>query len=348
MDDLSKTLIDYAMTNGAVGAGISTVETLAGGPPSVDLGYVLKGARSAVTFALPLKQEYIGPYLRKEDHGSHNQDNKDASSLASGIAFQMAAYLGMGGHAAAPVASNAVYRTDTPGGMHDELPDISHRYLAAAAGVGHFGWSGNVIRFDTGAALVLGSMVTTAELTPTDPLPAKENYCDGCKLCLASCFSGFMDPGEKTTVTMGGREFTYSKRRSHLRCDYICGGFAGLHPSGQWSSWSASRYPIPDSGKGFRQAFPAAAKAYYSRPTPEGGYYHPLLRHGKMEFTCGHCMLVCHPDKDVRLARRKMLVDSGVVIQQPDGTRRAVSPAQAGEYLAAMELDQRRLYELID
>ena len=41
-------------------------ETLAGGPPSTDLSYVLAAARSAVVFALPLDQEKIERFLRKE------------------------------------------------------------------------------------------------------------------------------------------------------------------------------------------------------------------------------------------------------------------------------------------
>ena len=142
MSDLSQTFMDYAITNGAIAAGISTLETLEGGPPSVDLNYVLEGAKSAVTFALPLKQEYIDPYFSKEDHESHNQDNIGTTNLASGIALQMATFAELRGHKSVPTAANAVYRTDTPMGMYDEHPDISHRYLAVASGVGWFGLSG--------------------------------------------------------------------------------------------------------------------------------------------------------------------------------------------------------------
>ena len=67
-----------------------------------------------------------------------------------------------------------------------------------------------------------------------------------------------------------------------------------------------------------------------------------------MEYTCSNCHLVCHPDKEVRKARYKMLIESGVVIQEPDGTRRVVSPEEAKRRLAAMEPERRRLYEPVD
>jgi epoxyqueuosine reductase len=42
-----------------------------------------------------------------------------------------------------------------------------------------------------------------------------------------------------------------------------------------------------------------------------------------------------------------MLTESGVVIQEPDGTRRAVSPEEAKEYLEAMPQERRKLYESV-
>jgi hypothetical protein len=48
----------------------------------------------------------------------------------------------------------------------------------------------------------------------------------------------------------------------------------------------------------------------------------------RLEYTCSNCHF-CHPDKEVRKARYRMLIESGVVIQEPDGTRRAVSREEA-------------------
>ncbi len=346
-EDLNQLLKDLVLNAGAIDVGVVTTETLEGGPPSTDLSYVLDGAKSAVVFALPLDQEKIELFLKKEDFHGHNLDNVRTNTHTSGIALDLARFLEMKGQAAVPVESNQVYRKDTPRGPFDEKPPISHRYLAIRAGLGHFGLSGNVIRKKEGAAIILGSVVTDARLMPTDALPAEENYCDGCRLCLSACASGLMHLDEKTTVTMGGVEFSYARRQSYNRCDYVCGGFTGLSKSGKWSTWSPARFPIPEKDEEFLDALRGAIKPYAYRPKPGIGFYHPLLPGNKGQLTCGHCQLICHPDKDVRTKRFKMLTEAGVVIQLEDGSLKAVSPEKAREHLATMSLEVRALYENI-
>lgn len=346
-EDLNQLARELVLNAGAIDAGVVTTETLEGGPPSTDLSYVLPGARSAVVFALPLDQEKIERFLRKEDFTGHCLDNVRTNTLASGIALELTRFLEMKGQAAASVESNFVYRKDTPRGPYDEKPPISHRYLAARAGLGHFGLSGNVLRKKEGAAVLFGSVVTDAELAPTDPLPAEENYCDDCRLCMAACASALMHPEEKTTVTMGGVAFSYSRRQSYNRCDYVCGGFTGLSKSGKWSTWSPARFPIPEKDEEFLDALRAAVKPYANRPKPGIGFYHALLPGNKGQMTCGHCQLVCHPDKEVRARRFKMLAEAGVVIQLEDGLLKAVSPEEARKHLEAMSAEKRALYEQV-
>jgi len=344
-DKVTRNVKEMALYLGASSVGIVTRENFKGGPPSTDLSYVLPEAKSAICFALSLDQHTIEPFLSKKDHQAHNMDNTQKSLLASGIALEIANYLKQNGYPSVAQAANEEYRSDTKNGPFDELPPISHRYLAVRSGIGHFGLSGNVITKKDGAAIALASVVTEAELIPTDPLAKDENYCDDCKLCIASCASGFMDPSDKTAVSMGGVEFTYSKRRSHVRCDYVCGGLAGLHKSGKWSTWSPSRFPIPDTDDGFKKMILEAAIAYTQRPAPKEGPYHFLMPGHKIEFTCCHCMLVCHPDKEVRKKRHKMLIESGVIIQNPDGSRKAVTAEEAIKNITAMEPDRKALYE---
>ena len=224
-------------------------------------------------------------------------------------------------------------------------PPISHRYLAVRSGIGHLGYSGNIITKEYGSAIVLASVVTDAELTPTDPLPEEENYCDECKICLSVCSSGYVDPVEKVTVTLGGKEFSYGKRRSNSRCFLVCGGLTGLNSSGKWSTWSPGRFKIPEKDEDFLAATPAAIQAYLGRPKFKGGFFICLIPGSRMEYTCSNCHFVCHPDKEVRKARYRILKESGVVIQEPDGTLRAVSPEEAKEFLKSMPPERRRLYE---
>ncbi len=344
MEELSRRVIDYLLEEGACAAGIATTETLAGGPPSVDLERVLPGAKSAISFAVPLDQNLLPAYLKKLNRRAHELDNLRANSLATGMAAHLAHYLTCKGYESKGVLANEVYRDDTPAGKLDMKPDVSLRYLAVRSGVGHFGLSGNVHTPKEGAAIILGAAVTTAKLVPTDPLPAEENYCDRCKLCMNGCLSHMMDATEETHIELGGEEFTYSKRGNYLRCELVCGGFTGLHPSGKWSTWSPGRFSIPETDEEFMTAIGDAYDAYSKRPMPPGGHRH-ILMDPKLILTCGNCQLICHPDKDERKKRYRWLVTSGCVVQDEDGQLRAVAPAIAKKHLAAMPPEQRALYE---
>jgi epoxyqueuosine reductase QueG len=333
------------MCAGASVVGVATTENLAGGPPSTDLTYVLPSARSAVCFAVPLNQELIEPWLSKKNHEAHFRNNIQTNVIASGISLELANYLNQKGYPSVALNANTAYRADTENGRYAELPPISHRYLAVRSGVGFFGLSGNVLTKTDGAAIILGSVVTQAELIPTEPIPAEENYCDDCKLCKAACASGFIDGKERVTVTMGGMSFSYSKKHTHTRCDYVCGGFTGLHKSGKWSTWSPGRFPIPDKDEEFFPALLKTVGPYLKRPKAAISIFNTLMPGDKVQLTCGNCQLICHPDKDVRKSRYRMLVKSGVIVQNPDGSCEAVSPEEARRRIDAMDPETRSRYE---
>ena len=160
----------------------------------------------------------------------------------------------------------------------------------------------------------------------------------------------YIDPGQQQSLKLeaplplGGEDFTYSQRQSYLRCEYVCGGFTGLHPSGKRATWSPGRVKIPEEDEAFGPALMNGLSKYGDWPDMGNGYYHSLSPH-KMYITCGNCQLICHPDKAVRKARYQRLTQSGVVVQYPDGSRQAVSPEEAEAHLADMDDDRRALYE---
>lgn len=344
MTKLSRTIQEFVRTEGACASGISTVETLEGSPPTCDLSYVLPGAKAAITFAVAIGQDPIPPYLMKKDRLAFERAYLRANTLASGIAFQLANYLKQLGHPSVPVAANLVYRPEAPGGTLEYIPEISHRYLAARSGVGHIGASGNIITKDDGAAVILATTVTAAPLVPTDPLPAEDNYCDDCRLCVAACVPGFMETRTKTTVSLGGVDFDFWKRRATGRCDCVCSGYTGLHPSGKWSTWSPGRFEIPVHDDDIPPALERMARAHGRWPPAPGGR-HLFYTEDKLRVACTHCQLVCCPDKDERKARFRMIAEGGVVVQQEDGSLDAVSPQEAEKLLASLPLDRRALYE---
>jgi epoxyqueuosine reductase QueG len=344
---LSQRLKDFLLRCGVCAVGISTVETLKGGPPSTDLTYVLPNAKSAVSFALPMDLNLIEPWLRKTNHDDMERNIVQTDFQCSGIATTVSRFLIMQGFPSYPVPANINYRMDTPEGALLMHPELSHRYLAVRSGVGHFGLSGNLIVKEYGAAVLLGSVVTKAELVPTDPLPEEDNYCDECGICKAVCPSGYFSTKENIEITMGGKTFSYGDRTNNARCGIVCGGFTGLHPSGKWSTWSPGRFTIPEKDEDFLATIFEILARSGNRPK-EGEEYHPGSDPDMdipTGMTCGFCQFVCAPQKEERKKRMKMIKDGGVVVQNADGSLEAVSPEVAQERLARMTPEQRRLYE---
>ena len=344
MEDLNQRVIDYAFCEGACAAGIATVETLKGGPPSTDLTYGMADAKSAVVYAIPLDQNLISDYLGKVDRIAFEKNYEMVNSIASGVAVKLSNFMTQKGFPAVPIAANDVYRDDTPRGRFDMLPPISLRYLAVVSGVGFFGLSGNILTKENGGGVILGAVLTTEKLMPTSPVTDDDAYCDECRLCTASCASSLMIPDQKITVNMGGKDFSYSDRRSYLRCQYVCGGFTGIHPSGKWSTWSPGRFAIPDNDEEMPTFLLSSIKAYNNRPEGPGGHYHSLME-TKLYSTCANCQLICVADKEERKRRYKMLIKGGVVIQEADGSVKAVAADEARQHLEAMAPEVRSLYE---
>lgn len=349
MKILSEIVREFVMLEGACEAGIATLETLEGGPPSADLTYVLPEAKSAISFAVAIDQRPILPYLMKKERLALEKAFIQANVHASGIALHLSNFLTQKGFPSVPVAANNVFRPPDPALLSDNIadsyyPDLAHRYLAVRSGVGHLGLSGNLITRNQGAAVILATTVTSALLLATPPLPPEENYCDNCRLCMASCVADFMSQQEETTLSLGGHEVNYSKRRHYGRCDPVCSGYTGLHSSGKWSTWSPGRFAIPKSDDELRLAYEHMQSAHSKWPKSEGGRYFFFLDE-KLRVSCANCQLVCCPDKNERKARYKMLTKAGVILQNIDGSCTAVPPEKAKKIFASMSTAQRDLYE---
>ncbi|MCL2149129.1 MAG: hypothetical protein FWH47_07370 [Methanomassiliicoccaceae archaeon] len=328
---------------GASLSGIATRKSLEGAPPTADLDYVLPGAESAIVFAVPFDQGLIEPFLSKGDF-SLSGHKIERTTLAFGISFELSTVLTSLGHRAVPVAPNFAFRKDAPNGIYDRVPPISLKLLAAACGIGSIGQSGLLLTKQHGAAFSLGGVVTDMELEPTAPLPESENYCDRCLLCKKSCIADFILPGERT-VTIGGREVRAGNCRPAARCAYPCGGITGLDRSGEWSTWSPGRFPLPEEDEEYRTISKRYVERYLQRRRVGPVSYNPLLAGTyEMQYTCSNCQFVCHPDKAVRKRRHALLVGGGVVVEDEGGGKRAVSPEEAEELLSGMPEERRRLF----
>ncbi|NVM55885.1 MAG: epoxyqueuosine reductase [Candidatus Helarchaeota archaeon] len=348
---LNKQIEEFLKKRGAIRVGFATLDTLAGGPPSTDITYLLPEARSAISFALPLNRDLLRLFLAKEEMSKAEADDRAVNKKSSELGHELAKWLETQGHkVVAPKLNNEIYRTEVKGWKKYMYPDISHRYIAVRSGVGSFGWSGNVGIKDWGTAIILNTVVTDAELSPTDPIPAVDSFCTECKRCVSACTAQFFDAKEKQEITMGDQQFIYSRRHSPYRCQLVCGGFSGVHRSKKWSTWSPGRFEIPvgDDEKALINVLAGAVLKYTKWPErePPGGFFHPLLPNTKLRLTCGMCQKICWGNDEDTKKNYELLINSGCVVQKPDGEILVLPPDEAQKVFDEFPPKHRRLYTL--
>lgn len=341
---LNQFIEEFLLERGAIKVRFANHESLAGGPPSTDLTYQIEGARSAVSFALPLDRDKIRRYLAKEEY---HEEQITVSILSSDLSKQCAQMLTKEGYASARVHGNNKYRTDVPDWQLKMHPDISHRYVAVASGLGSFGWSGNVGIKGYGTAIILGTVVTTADLTPTDPIPVEESFCEKCKICVGACVGGMFSKNESDSVTLGGKTYTFSRRIDLNRCNLVCGGFTGLHKSGKWSTWSAGRFGVPEKPEETLNLLERSFVQSMKRPAmPLSGGFTPKNLGGNVNIrlTCGICNYICFGNREETQENYRLLTSSGCVIQREDGEKVVLPPDEAAEAFEKMPPEHRALY----
>ena len=209
-------------------------------------------------------------------------------------------------------------------------PTFSHRYGAVAAGVGAFGWSGNVMSPEFGSRILLETVITDAALEPDAML--EKTPCDGCRVCARVCQAGYIDTRERDAVLIGGVTHIHNRKKSNIRCTMVCAGFTGqnLHPD--WSTWSPGQFTLPETDEHIREFFDRfvmenlSKNNWYSRAVrslalaTETGYMDTVPDADRLKATCGNCQLVCWADRKDREYNYELLTGSGHVVQRPDGS----------------------------
>ena len=348
---INKEIEEFLHERGAIKVGFATLETLKSEMPSTDITYLLPEARSAISFALAENREQFRDFLAKKDQQKCDISNRKLMTKSDEIATELAGWLEKKGFKSKSTSNNEIYRDDIPRWRELMVPDISHRYIAVASGVGSFGWSGNLLVEGHGSAVLLNTVVTSAELAPTSRIPEGEGYCVMCKLCVAACPSKFTDANEKTTIIIGAEEFTYGKKNDKNRCNYVCGGFSGLHRSKKWSTWSPGRLPMPEKDEKFQKLIFKAVMNYVKWPKRRengvevaSGNYNPLIPDIKIYQTCGNCQKICAGSKEENRKNYDLLVNSGCVIQKPDGDIIVLPSDKAQEMFDGFPVKHQKKY----
>ncbi|TAK29733.1 MAG: epoxyqueuosine reductase [Chloroflexota bacterium] len=331
MSDLKQEIIAIAREHGIDKVGFTSRERLAAAPPSGDLTYVLPSARSAVSLVVALDHTVTRAYLAKEDQVGHSHDQGRAYAKLKEAAHAIQRLLVDKGHEVHCPQANFQYRKDLP--PMTMAPPLSHRYVAVASGLGWIGWSGNVFTPEYGAAVCISSVVTSAELGP-DPMLAGEPPCKSCRLCAAVCPSYFISRNDETSVSIGGRDHSYHRKVTNMRCLVTCGGANGARAGAEWSTWSHRVLDLP--GRGEDEAFQRKVFEYRQRPNSrllnflldmeqtgvaDGDWDEYDRRSFEMTFSCSYCMLICWPSMEDRRKNYRMVVTSGKVFKDQTGLK---------------------------
>jgi len=359
-DEVEKLLLE----RGAVSVGFATKNTLEGGPPTTDMTYILPEAETVICFAVPLDKSKIRTYLGKKlprGRFDHVIDRGDVYLKAYKFARVASDFLEERGYKSAPVFNNFKYREDNPDWRSKLTPLLALRWIAARSGVGSIGWSGNILVKEYGATVLLGALVTSVKLEPTDPIPPEESPCDKCKLCVQVCAFRMFSNKEEDSITLGGYTFSFAKRNNVIRCYTVCGGYSGLDKTGDWSTWSPGRTPYPeteeDADRTFAHLFTHPIKNFRIKGE-EGSFAESELLKDDIagEFiasgevasktftenfitTCGACHLICWGNHIETIGNSKILMNSGCVVTDENGDNIIVSSEKAKELEKAGKLN---------
>ena len=316
---LETELKELALKEGSIRAGIAAREAFSEAPQSADMRYLQPWANSVLSFAVTTGtgwiEDYLGKVTRMVMRDNMHHINHEIYRIAKVIESRLRG-AGFKAHAIIP---NGLYRPDHTFEKtlpdHDVKPPLSLRYMAVGAGVGTFGWSGNVMVPGYWSNVYLGGVLTDALLEPDRPM--EETICDNCRICARVCPVEFINKKEQTSVTIAGKQFVYNSKRGDLRCVIGCGGFTGLSKDGKWSSWSTGRTILPETGEKLPELFarlrddPANAAATRNITFgPKGVLDRPREN---IKTTCNHCITVCSGPLEVRKKWMDLLFHSGVV-----------------------------------
>jgi hypothetical protein len=135
-----------------------------------------------------------------------------------------------------------------------------------------------------------------------------------------------IDPTVSKPVTVAGITETIAQKQPNTCCWIGCTGYQGLATSRTWSNWSPYRLPhaLPREKQALDALCIRLQKADPQMQEEENSiknYRQAVFDPDWFYYTvCGFCRAVCTPGRDVRLANRKRIMDSGTAALNLDGS----------------------------
>ncbi|MBD3228216.1 MAG: hypothetical protein GF329_08500 [Candidatus Lokiarchaeota archaeon] len=345
LETLKKKIKEIALNSGAKLVGIGSYDRLKDAiekAPSADMEYCLPNAKSCIIWAYPNSIEALENYFSKKERTSIKKQQYFAYSTGWKTAQKIRDFIEQNSdYKAFAVIPNGKYRTK---GSYSNIldkelanPDFSLRYGAVAAGLGHIGWSGNLVTKEYGGSLYLAGALTTTPLEP-DPM-AEENHCNKCKICVKSCTTGYISTNEEEEpIIIGGNKEIYAKRNKYSRCAIGCAGWVGLSKDGKWSTWTPGHISLKKVSKEeFTDEYKKnIMKNLFSKENPKhikkfnlkilNSFAKNALEENAglrpLEDTnprCGNCSFICVADPKKRVELFNLLKSSGKLFLNEDG-----------------------------
>lgn len=199
---LTGEVVKRLKADGARMVGMANVERFDGAPRGHHPRDFVPGAKSVVTFGLPLlhltlnwekhlvNSEFVPPNSRREvlqTYFGWRCSHDLVDDLIDMMALRLSSFLENRGYLSLFFPSNGPYKQL----MHEKVSLgrglFSHRHAAVRAGLGEFGLNNLVVTPQYGPRVRFGSVITEAELTPSPLLEAKTCLGERCSICIKSC-----------------------------------------------------------------------------------------------------------------------------------------------------------------
>ena len=170
-----------ALRLGADDVGLVSVDREDMAAQRADIEELLPGARMAIAFVVKMNRGNVRAPARSVANNEFHQSIDETNEVARAIANELEA---RGYRAVSPPSGFPMEADRFPG----KIWTISMKPIAVAAGLGQMGIHRNVIHPKFGNFVLIGVVLTDAEITDDQQAQAIDwNPCLGCKLCVAAC-----------------------------------------------------------------------------------------------------------------------------------------------------------------
>ena len=245
---------------GADDVGFVSIERLELAEERPHILRAFPGTLTLISIATRLHRESIRAPARSignmEFHRNYHDINDVSHRIASALEAQGIAALN-------PAAGFPMEMDQFPG----RIWVVSHKPVAVAAGIGRMGIHRSIIHPKWGSFINLAT-VLVARACSSETAPVDYNPCLSCKLCVAACPVGAIEPDGT---------FDFSACSTHNYRDFMTG----------FNDWVETIADAP-SGKALRQTVPASEQASMWQSLSFGASY-----------KAAYCIAVCPAGEDV-------------------------------------------------